>query len=248
MKIQILSDLHLEFAPFQPQRTDADLVILAGDTDLGRRGVQWASANFPDTLVLYLLGNHEYYGHALPKLITELKDAANGTNVTVLENDKVVIGDVEFLGCTLWTDFKLLGGDPRVAGIAVQQAMTDYQKIRVSPTYAKLRSIDTAALHMKSVTWLKQQIPISNTKRVIITHHAPSRKSVPERFQSDIVSAGYASNLDELVFESQAALWIHGHTHDCQDYFIDSTRVICNPRGYPGEQENGFDPALLVEV
>lgn len=100
MKLHILSDLHLEFAGFQPQPTDADVVILAGDTYPGDRGVQWAATNFPDMPVLYLLGNHEYYGYALPKLITDLNEAAQGTNVHILENDTIVFGDVEFWGCT----------------------------------------------------------------------------------------------------------------------------------------------------
>lgn len=248
MKLHILSDLHLEFSGFQPQPTDADVVILAGDTYPGERGVQWAAANFPDTPVLYLLGNHEYYGHALPKLITDLKEAAKGTNIHILENDSVAFGDVEFLGCTLWTDFKLFGGDPQITGLAVEQAMSDYRKIGVSPGYSKLRANNTAALHAQSVKWLKQQRRSDLKKRVIITHHAPSRKSVPERYDRDIVSAGFASNLDEIVVASGAALWIHGHIHQCQDYELGSTRVICNPRGYPGEVTGNFQPALVVEI
>lgn len=248
MKLHILSDLHLEFAGFQPQPTDADIVILAGDTYPGTKGVQWAAANFPHTPVLYLLGNHEYYGHTLPKLVADLKDAAQGTNIHILENEMFVFEDVEFWGCTLWTDFKLFGGDPRIAGIAVEQAMNDYRKIRVLPAYSKLRAVNTAAVHAKSVKWLEQQRLSHTRKRVVITHHAPSRKSVPERFERDIVSAGYASNLDELVVASAAAVWIHGHIHQCQDYYLGTTRVICNPRGYPGEVTGNFQPALVVEI
>ena len=248
MKLHILSDLHLEFADFQPQPTAADMVILAGDTYPGIKGVQWAAATFPHAPVLYILGNHEYYGYTLPKLVAELKAAAQGTNVHVLENDVVVFDDVAFWGCTLWTDFKLFGGDPKIAGIAVEQAMSDYRRIRVLPDYSKLRAVNTAAVHAKSVKWLKQQRLTDAKKRVIITHHAPSRKSVPERYARDTVSAGYASNLDELVATSGAAVWIHGHIHQCQDYKLGSTRVICNPRGYPGEVTGNFQPALVVEL
>lgn len=248
MKIHILSDLHLEFANYQPQRTDADVVILAGDTHLGKRGITWAISNFPDTPVLYILGNHEYYGHILPKLVADLKDIAKGTNIRILENDIAVIEDVEFLGCTLWTDFKLFGRDPRVTGSAVEQAMSDYRKIRVSPNYSKLRFMNTAATHAKSVNWLIQQGTPSTKKRVIITHHAPSKKSVPEKFQNELVSAGYASNLDEIIMASGALVWIHGHIHHYQDYYIGATRVICNPRGYPDEMGVEFNQTLIVEV
>ena len=248
MKLHILSDLHLEFADFQPQPTGADVVILAGDTYPGAKGVQWAAATFPHTPVLYILGNHEYYGYTLPKLVAELKAAAQGTNVHVLENDVVVFDDVAFWGCTLWTDFKLFGGDPTITAMVVERALSDYQRIRVSLGDGKLRARNTAALHAQSVEWLKQQNLLNREKRVIITHHAPSRKSVPARFDRDIVSAGFASNLDELVATSGAAVWIHGHIHQCQDYKLGSTRVICNPRGYPGEVTGNFQPALVVEL
>lgn len=248
MKVQILSDLHLEFASFEVQRTDADVLILAGDTDLGNQGVEWAATNFPNIPILYILGNHEYYGHAIPKLVTELKAATQGSNIRILENDCVIIDDVEFLGCTLWTDFRLFGDDPKSTGIAVQQAMTDYRKIRVFPGYSKLRSIDTAMLNAKSISWLKQQRTATVRKRVVVTHHAPSKKSVPERFQNDIISAGYASNLDEIVGNSGAKFWIHGHIHDPVDYFLGGTRVVSNPRGYPGETAKDFRSALVIDV
>lgn len=248
MKIQILSDLHLEFAAFDLRIQDADVLILAGDTDLGSRGIAWVMANVRDIPVLYVLGNHEYYGHSLPKLVTELREATQGSNISILENDKVIIDDVEFLGCTLWTDFRLFGEDPKIAGIAVQQAMMDYRKIRVSPGYSKLRSIDTAMLNAKSVSWMKQQGTATAKKRVVITHHAPSRRSVPDRFQNDSISAGYASNLDELVVNSGAKLWIHGHIHDPVDYLLGDTRVISNPRGYPGEVSVNFNDKLVIEI
>jgi hypothetical protein len=82
-----------------------------------------------------------------------------------------------------------------------------------------------------------------------VTHHAPSFRSVPETYQQDIISAAYASHLDELVETSGAALWIHGHNHGYSDYQIGKTRVLCNPKGYPHETgKNGFKPALVVSV
>ncbi len=132
MKLLILSDLHLEFAPFEAPKTDADVIILAGDTDIGLRGVEWARLHFPTKPVLYILGNHEYYTKAYPKLITELKNQTQDSTIHVLENDAVTIDDVTFLGCTLWTDFNLFG-NPRISGITAMQTMTDYKKIRVIP-------------------------------------------------------------------------------------------------------------------
>jgi len=248
MLLHILSDLHLEFAPLDPSPVDCDVVVLAGDIHLGNKGFRWAMEKFPDKTVIYVLGNHEYYGKALPKLTETLKQQAHGTNVHILENDKFVTGDVVFLGCTLWTDFNLFG-DPRISGYEATLKMTDYRKIRVSPQYRRLRSVDTAVIHSKSLKWLKSELAELGDKKVVgVTHHAPSARSLPEIYREDILNAAYASHLDEFVETSKIKLWIHGHVHTTQDYAIGGTRVICNPRGYPDEYNSLFDPGYVIEV
>ena len=248
MKIYVLSDVHVEFEPFDPPVIDADIVILAGDIHVKDKGLTWAQEKFSDKPVIYVLGNHEYYGKALPRHLEKLKELAAGTNVQILENESVEIDGVTFLCCTLWTDFELLG-DPRIAGYVATQVMTDYKKIRVSPTYRKLRSIDTMGIHHKSINWLKGEVERrQNEKLVIVTHHAPSGISVPDHYRQDILSAAYASNLDDCVVSSGAILWIHGHLHTQKDYLLGNTRVVCNPRGYPDEPNQEFVPDLVIEV
>ena len=250
MKLQILSDLHIEFAQFEPLPTASDVVILAGDIHVGSKGIDWAKAKFPDQPVIYVLGNHEYYGKAFPKHIDDLKQFAEGTNIHILENDRLVINGVTFLGCTLWTDFKLFG-EPKIAGYHATQTMTDYRKIRFSPQYRKLRSLDTAIIHAKSLRWLTEEVDKlqdNKGKVVIITHHAPSKHSVPKQYEDDILSAAYASHLDSFVADSCATVWVHGHLHTQQDYCIGTTRVICNPRGYPDERNENFIPNLVIEI
>lgn len=127
--------------------------------------------------------------------------------------------------------------------------MNDYKKIRVSPSYRKLRSIDTAGIHYNSVNWLRDEIDRNqHRKLVIVTHHAPSARSIPEKHRDDILSAAYASHLDDLVAKSNAEYWIHGHLHEQQDYLIGNTRVICNPRGYPDEFNDNFIPGYTLEI
>lgn len=248
MKLHILSDLHIEFESFNPTFIDTDIIILAGDIHVGKKGVEWALTNFPDKPVIYILGNHEYYGKAFPKHINDLKQLAHGTNIHLLENDSFVLDGVKFIGCTFWTDFKLFG-DPRIAGYQATQTMNDYRKIRVSPQYRKLRSLDTTFIHSKSLRWLEEELKNSkDSKVVVITHHAPSKRSLPGSDQDDILSAAYASHLDRFVEDSCAVLWIHGHIHTQQDYLIGSTRVICNPRGYPDKRNNRFVPNLVIEL
>ncbi len=248
MKLRILSDVHVEFEDFDPPPVQADVVVLAGDIHVQHHGLDWALARFPDLPVLYVFGNHEYYGGAMPDHLENLKQRAVGSNVSVLENESLTIGDVTFLCCTLWTDFALYGNAPRDAAIA-NQVMSDYRVVRAGPTDRPLRSSDTAVVHRQSTGWLaeaaRQQ---ADGKRVVITHHAPSIRSLPANFRGNPVSAAYASNLDELVEQCAAELWVHGHLHSQSDYRIGGTRIVCNPRGYPDGRNPRFVPDLVIEV
>ena len=136
MRIRVLSDLHMEFAPFYAPPADADVVVLAGDVAPGLRGLEWARSAFGGAPVVYVAGNHEFYCHATPKLADDLAREAEGSPVHVLENAEVVTGGVRFLGCTLWTDFDLFGERIRSAA-AAHAAMNDFRLIRVSPRFRR---------------------------------------------------------------------------------------------------------------
>jgi predicted phosphodiesterase len=248
MRLHILSDLHLEFEPFTPPAVEADVVILAGDVGTGRNGLKWALKTFPDRPVIYVLGNHEFYGQKLQKLIKELQELADGTNIRLLENEQCSIGEVVFLGATLWTDFGL-NGNPVVSEVVAQTGMNDYRRIRTLPRYSRLRPSDTRRLHVQSRQWLEDRVlSLKGRKVVVVTHHAPSRESIPPAFDGDPCNPAFASDLSRFIVESEARLWVHGHIHCCCDYAVGKTRVIANPRGYPTEPRTGFDPGLIVEV
>lgn len=247
MRIHVLSDLHLGFGEFVSPRTGADVVVLAGDIDQGLRGVRWARRAFGDTPVLYVIGNHEYYGQALPKLTGQLIAEGADWPVRVLERSSVEMGDIRFMGCTLWTDLALYG-NPYLAGVSLAEAMTDFRAIRVSPAFRRFRPSDAASLHRASVAWLKGEWSQSDLPTVIVSHHAPSALSLDPSFGDDPVNAGYASALETLIESLQPVVWIHGHVHRAADYQLGSTRVVCNPRGYPDEFNNGFDPGLIIDV
>lgn len=248
MKLLILADLHIEFGPFEPPETDADLVVLAGDTDLLTRGITWAKEAFAGKPVIYVPGNHEYYGETYQKLRAEMQEEADGSNVHVLDFGKYEQDGVVILGATLWTDFHLLGSQA-IAMLTVEAGMNDFKKIRTLPSYKKFRALDALQAHSKEKAWLSKEIEAAAGKKlVVVTHHLPSLKSIPDQWKNDYLSAGFASNLDDLVARSGAALWIHGHTHTACDYMIGETRVLCNPRGYIGREDSGYDPALVVEI
>jgi len=249
MRILVLSDLHLEFSSFPLDPPAVDVVVLAGDTHLGVRGVRWAAETFDGTPVIYVPGNHEYYRSAYPRLLSRMVEAARGSSVMVLDNDWTQIKGVSFFGATLWTDF-LLTGDQELAMLECQNEVTDYRLIRINPSYRWITPRRTLTLHNSSVRWLGASLDRCSGPRVVVTHHAPSPRSFGEAGVPETpLSAGYASDLEPLVEASGAALWVHGHLHLSADYRVGRTRVICNPRGYPDESRvNGFDEQLIVEV
>ena len=247
MKIHVLSDLHCEFAPFDPPETDADVVVLAGDTNTGTRGVELARGWFPDRPVIYIAGNHEYYGESSPRLLRKLAEAARGSCVRFMENGQVLLGGVRFLACTLWTDFAVFG-DRHHSMAAAESLMNDFRLIRVDPAYRRFRAADARASHMASLQWLVAQLETPfDGPTVVVTHHAPSLRSVKPHYREHPATPAYASDLEWLL-DGRAALWIHGHTHVCLDYEIGGTRVLSNQRGYPEDPVEGFDPGLVVQV
>jgi Icc-related predicted phosphoesterase len=246
--VRVLSDLHLEFSDFRPPKANADAVVLAGDIHVGIKGVAWAREEFPDVPVLYVLGNHEYYKGALPRLLDKIRLEAAGSNVQILEQESVVIGGVRFLAATLWTDMALIDDDAQVGMAAAAATISDFKLIRVSPKYRRLRPDDLVALHHQSRRWLEGELAKPHEPTVVVTHHAPLRESLHPAHAGDRGNAAYASNLRHLVERTKPALWIHGHVHFAHDYVVGRTRVVCNPRGYPGETAEGFRPDLVVDV
>jgi Icc-related predicted phosphoesterase len=248
MKIQVLSDIHLEFGIREIPVADADLLILAGDIHLGESGVKWMTEHVNHVPVIYVLGNHEYYRHTYPGLLNKLKLLTRKTNITLLENESKRLGGITFHGATLWTDFELFG-NAELAEWESQQSMNDYRLIRRDPSYSRMRPADTRVQHKASLRWLEKSLKESKTKKnVVVTHHAPSKKSVPDLFQKHMVSAAFASNLDDFILDTKPQIWVHGHIHQAVDYTIGQTRVICNPMGYPEEKATGYMERLVIEI
>lgn len=253
MKLNILSDLHLSLGELPVPRNDADAVILAGDIARPAQATAWA-AGFAKP-VLYVPGNHEFYGGSISGVVQELKRHCAGTHAHVLDNDEIVLDGVRFLGTTLWTDFLLLGeGAERAAAIReAQRMMRDFSRIRGGDAeQGAFTPADSAALFGANAAWLEGKLVEPHAgPTVVITHHAPSRKSIHPRFADSLLNACFVSDAEHLLGDGRARLWVHGHTHDSFDYVVNDTRVVCNPRGYAkdGVNENPlFDPDFQVEI
>ena len=251
MKIRVLSDLHLEFFDWTPPAADADVVVLAGDIHVRAEGLVWGRKHFPDAHVLYVPGNHEFYGSEMESSLIEFRQVARTLDVNLLDTDVAVINGVRFLGASLWTDFALYGSEPAAIARAMSIAargMIDYRLIRWRNT-GLLTPEDTRTIHGLQAAWLDNQLaqPFDGDT-VVVTHHLPHPNSVHPRYTGDSLNPSFASDLSALV-RAPVTLWIHGHTHESMDYVVNGTRVICNPRGYlPHEPNSQFDPRLVVEL
>jgi len=247
MKIQIVSDLHIEFADFILPETDADVILLAGDIGLGLDGFEWIAKQDINKPVIYVPGNHEFYHHDIC-LLDELCDRSP-SNVYVLNDSMVKIQGVRFLGSILWTDFELFGLADKY--LSIQQAKANMADFSVIQNGAKKFSPDDSIkLHDKSVGWLKCMLaePFAGNT-VVITHHAPSALSVHPRFASNLLTPAFASNLENMMAEDRVKIWVHGHMHNPSDYEINGTRILCNPRGYAQyETTHNFNPGLVVNI
>lgn len=253
MRVHVLSDLHLERGGDPPLVADADVVVLAGDIGRGVLGLQAAIGWWPGQPILYVPGNHEPYGHGLPSLTRELRTlaaAANG-HAHVLERDEIMIGGVRFLGCTLWSDFDVAGAHQRNRAMAIcGDLVNDYEHSVWTPEARTLRPDDTLRLHRTSRRWLEHRLDSRfHGPTVVVTHHAPlpPRESIADPLRRALAGAS-VSDLTDLMGSDRVAVWIHGHTHRRIDLAVHGTRVVSNPRGYPHEPVEGFDPGLVLEI
>ena len=285
MKISLVSDVHLEFSDLDIVNTDnAEVLILSGDicvaADLDMRDrrqteqgfARWRSemfheffercaANFPH--VIYIMGNHEYYHSDFATALTDVRrKLAHLSNLYIMERDVKVIGDVTFIGGTLWTDMN--NSDPLTL-YHMRTMMNDFRVIQNSavPVHfrtqegefrtrvAKFSPEDAVTEHVKMKEYIQvvtAMLGKNTNKYVVVGHHAPSRLSTHEMYKHDtIMNGGYSSDMEEFIKERpQIRLWTHGHTHHPFDYMVGETRVVCNPRGYTGYEARAEEWELLI--
>jgi hypothetical protein len=240
---RIISDLHTELWPENPRkaRTMIDVrlpplpddnrttLLLAGDTGSHRRRNLYAAviAHLCDRFerVIDIPGNHFWYGGTDWTVDTAAATAANYVFGSTLTDGEVV-------AATLWADFRK--GNPLVE-LACVEGMNDFKQIPgLTPDLVKAR-------HAEHLEFLRANI---RPGCVVMTHFAPSWRSIPEHFVNDPRNGYYASDMDLMVEDLAPAIWLHGHIHTACDYLIGSTRVICNPAGYEGRDHN---PMLAFE-
>lgn len=265
MKLLILSDLHLEWAAFNPPAGDRfDAVILAGDICTGPKAVRWAKRQpeFADRPVVLVPGNHEFYGLERQRTLEVMRNDARDSNVHVLDRDELVLpgvrgseGAVRILGATLRTDFAVLG-DVDAGMTRARFGLNDFAgsiRQRATGGMRLFSPADALAEHLLSRTWLSERLRCASlAATVVVTHHAPSARSIAAEHEGNDLNPCFVSELPAEFFE-RPALWVHGHVHQSFDYRIGRTRVVANPRGYffrrSGEFENdAFQAGLVIDT
>jgi Icc-related predicted phosphoesterase len=261
VRLWVLSDLHLELTrgwdlPAVGNRPDFDVLVIAGDLiSKAERGVAWILERVTDRPVIFICGNHEFYGCDIDRTVEKARALAAGTSVHVLQNDSVRIGDVTFIGATFWTDFNLFGDVDR-AMVAAAEFMNDYKKIRVGRYVYRLRPSHTLRRHQESREFIANELRKPKVgQRVVVTHMAPHPSAIHSAFGEDLTSAAYASDCSDLMGMGVDA-WIHGHTHATYDRRkVAGSRLVTNAKGYgpfpPKEltsDNKDFDPNFVIEI
>lgn len=202
---------------------------------------------FPDVPVVYVPGNHEFYGRDV-RDTDRLFDAASA-NIHVLSDSTHELDGARFLGSTLWTDFKLYGeGEAWFSRRRASALIEDFNSIRNGERL--FTPEDSVELHEAGTAWLVSELQKKfDGPTIVVTHHLPATPSIDSRYKNDVLNPAFASRLEDVIERYQPELWIHDHTHVPCDYEIFGTRVMCNPRAYPSESSGqGFSPGLVVEV
>ena len=243
MRVDVCSDLHLEFADLT--LPGGDVLIISGDVLEARnikkekyqRFFEEECSKYRRTIMV--MGNHEHYGGRFDKTYDQICNDLP-EHVQLMEQETQEIDGVLFVAATLWTDCNKGDG---LTMYHLKSGMSDYRMItmKTGDLYHKLTPARTAEEHLRTKQYIKQVL-VNNQERetplpvVVVTHHAPSKLSIKPQYEHDhLMNGGYSSDLSEIMLDHpEIRVWCHGHTHDEFKYTIGETTVLCNPRGYYG--------------
>jgi predicted phosphodiesterase len=250
MKIAVMSDLHQDFPRNDYDHTkplDCSVVVCAGDLQEGSGIDSLVPYVEAGKSVVYVPGNHEYYHHEINNTRILLRNDGLKYGVHILDRNVTVIDRVRFVGCTMWTDFSLDGNSytgKRVAG----RTMNDFRLIKCNDSGRAIFNVENAIkLFNGDIAWMRSVLSEPfNGDTVVVTHHAPSEKSIEAQYKGDDLNSAFASNLENFILEFAPKLWIHGHCHAQTSYEIGDTKVICHARGYY-DYNKLYNP-LIVEI
>lgn len=254
MRIQYMSDLHLDHSNIEVDVSTADVVVMAGDISSSPLfTADWIEKNIGlEKPVIYVAGNHEYDHHDIHEHDFSIMSALTSLpNVYFLENNSVVIDGVKFIGSTLWTGFDAF---PEMGNISAMRnlasrSISDFHTIYNGNKW--FTPEDASGLYHNARSYIFGELtkPFDG-KRVVVTHFPPSRQCVHKMYRGNLLNPYFIANAEDLLVKSD--LWIHGHTHSTIDKSIVGVKVVCNPRGYSqffNMSENpAWNPNKIVKI
>ncbi|QYO78337.1 metallophosphoesterase [Devosia salina] len=254
LKLWIVSDLHMDSLYWVPNRVPQhDVMIIAGDVDKSAGETEQTLlmlARLSPTPLIFVPGNHDVHDAAINAWDRGNEDLlARGIHI-LSSGQAAVISGIRFVGATLWTDFELVG-DRYASEAWAAQHMPEYQHVWKPDGSDTIWPEDTRAAHMQHRATIEAVLSTPHPgPTVVVTHHAPSPKSIRGRTPG-VADASFASDLEGTIERYRPELWVHGHLHRASDYMVGDTRVVCNPRGYEGDdwyEETGWTEDLVVEI
>lgn len=252
-RIQIVSDLHLEFMYYEWDLpvTDADLIVIAGDVGVGTKHMEWMSQQIEihKKPIIYVLGNHEFYHQDYDETILVWEKFSDSNKDFFLLHDRTAfINGVTYIGSTLWTDCENQESKEKL----IEKHLNDFKVIRYhGRTLTAKDTTDMNEYAKDYIRFMLENLDHGTDKIVLVTHHAPSFKSSASLFDGSELNCAFASDMESILTGYGIDLAIHGHMHNFSDYMIGDTRVVANPKGYPRETDYGrgpFNASFIVEV
>jgi hypothetical protein len=184
VKLQLLSDLHLETETFDPEPAPgAELLVLAGDIDATWAGLaRFAGWPVP---VIFVPGNHEFDGRAFEQVLPDLSALCQRLGIRLLHRESLILEAadgrrVRFVCAVRWSDFDLFGSAQRERA---KRAAAYFMRLMAATRGD--RPFDADGVREEGLAcraWLEQEL----TKRPgvshgswdrTVVHFAPSLKS-----------------------------------------------------------------------
>lgn len=256
MKIQYMSDLHLEmldnsrFVRDLKIPVNGDILVLAGDTFYLKYANdipctqfwKWASEHFRK--VLLVPGNHEYY-HSCDIAERGFSWSLQVCkNVSMHQNQVVRIDDTDFIFSTLWSHINPYHEEEIAYG------MNDFRQSLYNGE--PWSTFEYNKLHKKCFEFIRKAVEESTAKHiVVVTHHLPSLQVVAGEHLGSSLNSAFATDLSDFISDSRIDVWIYGHSHANVDAVVGNTQLVSNQVGYVCACEpllNGFEPGKFVEV
>jgi Icc-related predicted phosphoesterase len=242
MRLQLLSDLHFEFHrdggrsfanSLDP--TGIDVLVLAGDIAVAEGlppALTLLCGRFRDAAVVYVHGNHEFYGSDRNSVLDITKRTqAENPNLVWLDSSGVQLSGFNFLGAPLWFP-------PSTVDERLKHAMNDFSAIDDFESWVYEENA-------RALAFFDRQLRPGD---IVVTHHLPSQRCVAPRFAGHPLNPFFVCDLTGLIMERRPRLWLHGHSHASVHTQIGETTVLCNPFGYAVEEMNPeFSDRLVVE-